>query len=112
MLNWTIKVTTPEHRAYDGILIERQEVEYTIPFACGSIVYYVHRKSWWKARSPFVVTKCTVTGAWATNTFGIILDGNNHIAEDEFDRIFTDRDSAIEYCIKKNEHRKIKIYGE
>lgn len=111
-MNWTVKLTIPEHTEYDGFHIERQEREYEIPFASSSTVYYVHRKKWWKHRSPYVITKCTVTGMWATNMIGVILDGDNHVGENEFDRIFTSRDDAIEYCLKMNEYRKVKIYGE
>ena len=111
-MNWTIKIVVPEHRTWDGILVERHEAEHEIPFKSGSTVYYVHRKKWWKRNSPYVITKSTVTGMWATNTYGVIINGDNHLAVDEFDRLFTDRDEAIEYCIKKNEHRKVKIYGE
>ena len=111
-MNWTIKLTVPEHRAYDGVLIERQEIEAEIPFACGDTVYYVHRKDWWKAKSPYVVTKCSVTGVWATNIVGVILGGNEHVTEDEFKYLFTNRDAAIGYCLEQNERRKVKIYGE
>lgn len=111
-MNYTIKMVIPEHRAYDGIRVERQEREYEIPFASGTSVWYAHRKKWWKRNSPYVLTKCSITGMWATNTVGVILDGNNHISEDEFDRLFTDREAAIEYCLKKNSHMKVKIYGE
>lgn len=111
-MNWTIKLIQHEHRTWDGVLIEHREEEHHIPFACGEEVYYVHRKKWWKRNSPFVITKCSVTGAWATNTVGVILSGDTHIARDEFDRIFIDKEKAIEFCIKKNKYRKVKIYGE
>jgi hypothetical protein len=111
-VEWTIKIVVPEHKTYDGITVERQEKEVTIPFSCYEAVYYVHRKKWWKSNSLYVITKCRVTGAWATNMVGVILDNDNHVGEDEFDRIFTDKEAAIEYCIKKNEFRKVKIYGE
>ena len=111
-MNWIIKMVVPEHCAYDGVSVEREEREVEIPFKRGADVWYVHRKKWWKRNSPYVITKCTVTGSWVTNMAGIILDGDNHVGEDEFDCIFTDRDAAIELCLKKNEQRKVKIYGE
>ena len=111
-MQWTVKMVIPEHRTYDGIPVERQEKEYTIPFELREYVWYVHRKKRWKRQSPYVITKCTITGMWATNMVGVILDGHNYVGETEFDRLFTNRDEAIEYCLKKNEQRKIKIYGE
>ena len=111
-LKWIIKTVVPEHRTYDGILVEHQETESEIPFEMGADVYYVHRKNWMKRNSPYVISKSLVTGAWVTNTVGVVLGGCTHIAEDEFDRLFTDRDKAIDYCLKKNAQRKVKIYGE
>jgi hypothetical protein len=111
-VNWTVKLIVPEHTTYDGVPVARQEKEYEIPFKSYEDIWYVHRKKWWNSKSPWVITKSHITGMWATNTVGVILDGDNHIAESNFDRIFTDRTAAIEYCLKKNEHRKVKIYGE
>jgi hypothetical protein len=111
-MNWIIKMIRPEHRAYDGVLIEHKETEYEIPFELHSDVYYVHRKKWWKRNSPYVITKCIVTGVWATNMIGVILNNTNHVGENEFDHIFVNREEAIEYCLKMNERRKVKIYGE
>lgn len=111
-MNYTITMTIPEHRAYDGLLVERQEATHTIPFKRGTSVYYVHRKKWWKAKSPYIITKCDVTGVWATNIVGVILDGDNHVSEDSFDRLFEDRTAAIECCLKLNEHNRVTIYGE
>jgi hypothetical protein len=101
-MNWYIKMVVPEHRAYDGVLIEHDEREVEIPFKWHDDVWYVHKKKWWKSNSPYVITKCEVTGAWVTNTTGVILNGDNHVSEDEFYHLFTDKESAIEYCIKKN----------
>ena len=109
-MNWSIKTVIPEHTTCDGILVERQEKEYEIPFKYFEDVYYVHRKKWWKHNSPFVITKSKVNSVWATNMVGITLTDNTHIAEDDFDLVFVDKETAIECCIKKNEHRKVKIY--
>ena len=111
-MNWTIKIVYPEHTTYDGLSVPREEKEFEIPFKKYETVYYVHRKNWLRNNSPYVITKCTVTGAWATNIVGVILDSEDYVEEDRFDMLFTDRDAAIECCLKKNEHRKVKIYGE
>ena len=111
-MNWTIKMVSPEHKTFDGVPIERQEKVFEIPFNYFDTVYYVHRKNWCKRNSPYVITKSEVRGVWATNTVGITLKDNTHISEDEFDRIFLNKTEAIEFCLKKNEHRKVKIYNE
>ena len=111
-MQWTVKLVIPEHTTYDGLPVERQEKDYDIPFELREDVWYVHKKKWWKKRSPWVITKSVVNGMWATNTVGVILNNSKYIDENEFDRIFRDRDEAITYCIKKNEQRKVKIYGE
>lgn len=111
-MKWIIKRVVPEHTTWDGVLIKYQESETEIPFNSGSDVYYVHRKKWWKKNAPYVVTKCCITGVWATNMDGVILDGNKYVGDDEFDRLFTDKEVAIELCLKKNEYRKVKIYCE
>ena len=111
-MNWTIKIVCPEHRTWDGVPVPHEEKEVEIPFKCYETVYYVHRKKWWKKSSPWVITKTEVRGVWATNTVGVTLKDNTHISEDEFCWLFTSREEAIELCLKKNEHRKVKIYGE
>lgn len=111
-MNWTIKLTVPEHTTYDGIKIEREEREFEIPFRCSQPVWYVHHKNWIKKNSKWVITKSKVIGVWATNCVGVLLENNEHIEYDRFDRLFTDREAAVEFCLKKNEYRKVKIYGE
>ena len=111
-MNWTVKIVCHEHRAYDGVPIPREEKEVEIPFKCMETVYYVHRKKWWKKNSPWVITKTEVRGIWATNTVGVTLRDDTHLSEDEFCWLFTDKEEAIKCCLKKNEYRKVKIYGE
>ncbi len=111
-MNWLIKIESPEHSAYDGMLVEHQEKEVTIPFSCYETVYYVHRKKWWKRNSPYVITKSEIRGMWATDIVGVILKDDTHLCEDEFCWLFKNKEEAIEVCLKKNEHRKVKIYGE
>lgn len=111
-MNWVIKVIVPEHTTYDGIRVAQEQREFNVPFQCFETVYYVHRKKWWKKNSRWVITKSEVRGAWATNIVGVTLKDNTHLCQDEFGWLFTNKDEAIELCIKKNEHRKVKIYGE
>ena len=111
-MNWTVKIVCPEHHTWDGVLIPREEKEVEIPFKCWETVYYVHRRKWWKKNSPWVITKSEVRSVWATNIVGVTIGDNIHISADEFDLLFTNKEAAIELCIKKNEHRKVKIYGD
>ena len=83
-----------------------------IEFDLGQTVYYDHKKNPWKSNSKWVLEKCSITCAWATNTYGITLNSNIHICEDQFYKLFTNREEAIEFCLKKNAHAKVKIYGE
>ena len=105
-MEWTITVHTT-----DG------DTEYSIPFECNQKVYYVHKKKWWKPRSKWVVSVCRVVGVWATNTYGVTLHDEEHIFDNhldcsEFKYLFTNKEDAIEFCIKKNAHAKVKVYGE
>ena len=101
-MKWTITI-----KHSDGA-----ERRHDIPFECRQIVYYAHKKKWWKKNSKWVVSVCVVTGMWATNTYGVVLEDGEHICECEFDRLFTTKEEAIEFCLKKNAHAKVKIYGE
>lgn len=94
------------------IRCEQCSETYTIPFECFQSVYYVHKKKWWKKNSKWVITKTRIVSAWATNTYGVTLNDNTHICENEFKYLFINRDDAIEFCLKKNTHTKVKIYGE
>jgi hypothetical protein len=111
-MKWIIKRVMPELTTWDGVHYEYEESEIEIPFDCCETVYYVHRKKWWKKNSLWVVTKSKVIGVWATNVVGVTLKDNTHLCENEFDLLFKDKADAIEFCLKKNEHRKVKIYGE
>jgi hypothetical protein len=83
-----------------------------IPFSYGQVVYYAHPKKWWKENSKWILTRTNIIGLWATNTYGVTLGNNEQIHYSNFDKLFTNREAAIEYCIKKNTHAKVKIYGE
>lgn len=111
-MEWTIKMREAERKDYDGYVLPEKNVEYTIPFFCCQEVYYAHKKKWWKKKSPWVITKTRVDGMWATGTYGVTLRTGEHLHESEFKYLFTDRDDAIDFCLKKNEGNKVKIYGE
>jgi hypothetical protein len=111
-MEWVIKMHRPERTEYDGVVIPEKTEEYTIPFESQQQVYYTHKKKWWKKNSPWVITKTRVIGMWATNTYGVTLHNDYHLDVSEFKYLFTDREEAIEFCLKKNAHAKVKIYEE
>lgn len=85
---------------------------YIIPFRCGQMVYYVHKKKWHKRNSKWIIEKCFVDGVWAGGVYGITLDNGEQIAFCYFDQLFTEREEAIEFCAKMNKYTKVKIYGD
>lgn len=84
---------------------EAWQKEFDIPYERGDTVWYCYKKN-----KKYVVSERIVTGVWATSMAGVILDGDDHITEDEFDRIFRDRNEAIDWCLKQNQRSKIKVY--
>lgn len=76
------------------------------------IPYDWHETVWYccKERKRYVVKKRLIVGVWATNIVGVILSGNEHIDEDSYDRLFRDKNDAIDWCIKQNQRSKVKIY--
>ena len=112
-MEWTIKMHHPERVEYDGYVTPEINEEYTIPFTCGQSVYYAHKKKLWKKKSPWVVTACRVVGMWATYVaYGVTLDTNEQLCITDFKYLFKDREEAIDFCLKKNERNKVKVYGE
>ena len=87
--------------------------EYEIPFLYNQVVYYAHPKRLWLQNSKWVVHTHVVTNMWAGSAgiYGVTLDGTKNIAMCYFNQLFKDREEAIEFCIKKNAHSKVKVYG-
>lgn len=111
-MDWTVKIHYPERTDYDGHTTPERTEEYIIPFECWQTVYYAHKKKWWKEKSPWMITKTEVLSMWASNTYGVKLRNGHCIDESQFKYLFTDRDEAIDFCLKKNERNKVKICGE
>ena len=111
-MDWTIKIHSPGYTCHEGSVIPEKNEEYTVPFTCWQTVYYAHKKKFWKKNSPWVVTKTEVLSMWASNTYGVTLRNGDCIDQSGFQYLFTNRDEAIDFCLKKNERNKVKIYGE
>ena len=93
--------------SYDGIFHEPKQEEYEFPFEFFETVWYCYKK-----RKKYVVLKTRISGIWATNCTGVTLDNGWHIDYDSFDRIFKDKNQAIDWCIEQNQRIKVKVYGE
>lgn len=85
------------------------ETEHDIPFELGQTVYYCKRK-----RNKYAVYKRAVESMWASNCYGIELktDGfkNEYVLSHDFDKIFDDKQDAIDFCTKQNQRLKVKVY--
>ena len=79
--------------------------EFEIPFGYFEKVWYCYKK-----RNKYVVLESRIKGVWATNIVGVMLDNNWNIDESEFDRIFKDKNDAIDWCLKQNQRGTVKVY--
>ena len=79
--------------------------EFDIPFEFHENVWYCHKRF-----GKYVVRESEIRGIWATNIVGVILDNNWHIWEDEFNRLFTNKNEAIDWCVKQNQRATVKVY--
>jgi hypothetical protein len=104
-MDWAVTIHTPKVTDYDGMVYEDTTKHYFIPYNSRQDVYYAFKK-----RKKWVLKKRYVTGMWATNTYGVTLNDGDHIPADLFYRLFIDKNEAIEFCLKKNEQSKVKIY--
>ena len=76
------------------------------------IPYKYHEDIWYccKKRKKYVVKRRCIVGVWATNIVGVILNGNEHIDEEDYDKLFRNKEDAIDWCIKQNQRIKVKVY--
>lgn len=111
-MNYKLTLYTKERVDYDGYKYEAKEWHFDCPFESGQNVYYAYLERRLFRKNKWVVRKSRIVGIWATNIYGVTLDNNEHIHEDLFDRLFVDREEAIEFCLKKNRQAKVKIYNE
>lgn len=84
---------------------ETKHKEFDIPYKFWEDVWYCYKK-----RKKYVVRESRINGIWATNMVGVTLDNHWHIAEDEFDRLFKDKNEAIDWCLKQNQRGTVKVY--
>ena len=115
-MKWIATVYEEEYVQCDedetAVELKRKEHTFECPFECGQDVYYAYRERHLFRKDKWVIRKSRVIGIWATIIFGVILDNDERIVDNLFDRLFTNKEEAIEFCIKKNQGLKIKIYNE
>ena len=110
-MKWTVTIGSEEFTDYDGFKHDAWSKTFEYPFECWQDVYYAYKENRFFRKPRWVIRKSKITGIWATNCFGVCLDNNEHIVEDSFDRLFTDKEAAIDFCLKKNRQLKVKIYN-
>ena len=110
-MKWTVTIYPKERIDCDERTV-CQTKTFECPFEYWQTVYYAYPQERLFRKTRWVVRKSTIIEVWATNTFGVCLDDGNHIHEDLFYRLFTDKEAAIEFCLKKNQRSKIKIYND
>lgn len=98
---------------YAGVSDGEESIDtFECPFRYFQTVYYVYPQHRLFRKDRWVISRNRVTEVWATNIFGVCLDDGNHIHEGLFDRLFIDKEAAIEFCLKKNQQSKVKIYND
>ena len=92
---------------YDDMLghHEAWHKEFDVPYKLTETVWYCYKRG-----RKYVVRESFIAGIWATNIAGVTLDNGWHIVENSFNRIFRDKNEAIDWCIKENQRSKIKVY--
>lgn len=113
-MKWTVTMYTEKYVDCDTITVqlEKNEKTFECPFEDCQVVYYAYPEHRFFRRDKWVIRRSIITGIWATNCFGVCLDNNEHVPDNLFNRLFTNKEEAIEFCIKKNQALKIKIYND
>ena len=109
-MKWTVTMNINGYTDYGGVVHEAATKTFECPFEYCQEVYYVYREKKPFRKERWVARKSRVSSVWATNIFGVCLDNNEHITENWFNRLFEDREAAIEFCLKKNNQAKVKVY--
>lgn len=109
-MNWTVTMHTKEYTDYAGVVHEAATKTFECPFEYRQEVYYAYPQYRTFRKTRWVVLKTKISSVWATNIFGVRLDSGEWVDEDWFYRIFTNKEDAIEFCLKKNNQAKVKVY--
>ena len=109
-MNWIVTMHSPEYTDYDGFVHEEKTNTFECPFKFHQTVYYAFREKKPFRKERWAVRESQIISVWATNIFGVCLDNDEHITQNWFDRLFEDKEAAIEFCLKKNQQSKVKVY--
>lgn len=104
-MTYKVIFDTKEHTDYDGFVHEATHKEFDIPYEYWEEVWYCYKK-----RKKYVVRESRIYGIWATNMVGVTLDNDCCVTEDEFYRLFKDKNEAIDWCLKQNQRGTVKVY--
>ena len=104
-MTYKIIFDTKEYADYDGYVHKATHKEYDIPYERWEEVWYCYKK-----RKKYVVRESKISGIWATNIVGVTLDNDWHISEDEFYRLFKNKNEAVDWCLKQNQRGTVKVY--
>lgn len=111
-MDWQITIHIPEYTDLNGMHYEESTETFVCPYRSGELVYYAFKEKKFLRKPKWVIRKSEVYSVWATNTFGVKLDNDWCIHKSDFNKLFTDREEAIEFCLKKNRQQKVKIYNK
>lgn len=103
-MNYKIIFDTKEYDDMSGHH-EATHEEFNIPFEYFEDVWYCYKKG-----RKYVVLESRIKGIWATNIIGVTLDNDWSIWEDSFDRLFKNKNEAIDWCAKQNQRAAVKVY--
>ena len=97
-----------QQKEYDDMFDndETWNKEFDIPYKFREKVWHCRKKG-----KKYAVFESYIKGVWATNIVGVILDDEYHVGKDEFYKLFTNKDEAIDWCLKQNQKGKVKIYN-
>lgn len=111
-MKWTVTMNSKEYVDYGGVVHKADTKTFECPFEYRQDIYYAYPKERLFRKTQWVLIKTRISSIWVTNCFGVCLEYNgNHIPEEWFYRLFTDKEAAIEFCLKKNQHSTVKIYN-
>lgn len=76
-----------------------------VKYTCFDIVYYVYKK-----KKKWVVRKSMIDAFSFTNILSYKLDNGVYVHDEN--RLFSDKDEAIKFCLEHNEKNSVKVYNE
>ena len=106
-MKYTIVCETEEY--YDplaGETIPEREICFELPYAYNQEVWYAYKKG-----KKFILLHDRIASCWCTTgVAGYDLKYSKRcVGNDRFDRLFDNKNDAIDFCLKANERAKVKV---